>query len=382
MDFSLTDEQQLLKHSISDFLSNRYALNTSRRAARSDVRWQPQVWKSFAEELGILAAPLPEDRGGLGGGAEEVLVICEVLGRHLVVEPFIGTVVLGGGLLRRSNAEVAGDLIGGIASGDVVTGFAALEPTSGQSFHSVQTTARRDGPDWVLDGEKIVVSDAPLATHVIVSARTSGEVADTSGLTLFVVPFDPAAPAQGIEAHHYRTIDDHHASDLVISGLRVPDSARISELDQAWPLIEAALDEATAATVAEAVGMLRKVLADTVEYTKQRQQFGVAISNFQALQHRMVDMHIEVEQSVAASYLASLNLEGPRRARAVSAAKATIARAARLVGQEAVQLHGGMGMTEELAIGHYFKRLTVIESEFGNRDFHTARYGIARSTQG
>lgn len=382
MDFSLTDEQQLLKHSISDFLSNRYALNTSRRAARSDVRWQPQVWKSFAEELGILAAPLPEDRGGLGGGAEEVLVICEVLGRHLVVEPFIGTVVLGGGLLRRSNAEVAGDLIGGIASGDVVTGFAALEPTSGQSFHSVQTTARRDGPDWVLDGEKIVVSDAPLATHVIVSARTSGKVADTSGLTLFVVPFDPAAPAQGIEAHHYRTIDDHHASDLVISGLRVPDSARISELDQAWPLIEAALDEATAATVAEAVGMLRKVLADTVEYTKQRQQFGVAISNFQALQHRMVDMHIEVEQSVAASYLASLNLEGPRRARAVSAAKATIARAARLVGQEAVQLHGGMGMTEELAIGHYFKRLTVIESEFGNRDFHTARYGIARSTQG
>ncbi|SIJ18479.1 Probable acyl-CoA dehydrogenase [Mycobacteroides abscessus subsp. bolletii] len=382
MDFSLTDEQQLLKHSISDFLSNRYALNTSRRAARSDIRWQPQVWKSFAEELGILAAPLPEDRGGLGGGAEEVLVICEVLGRHLVVEPFIGTVVLGGGLLRRSNAEVAGDLIGGIASGDVVTGFAALEPTSGQSFHSVQTTARRDGPDWVLDGEKIVVSDAPLATHVIVSARTSGEVADTSGLTLFVVPFDPAAPAQGIEAHHYRTIDDHHASDLVISGLRVPDSARISEVDHAWPLIEAALDEATAATVAEAVGMLRKVLADTVEYTKQRQQFGVAISNFQALQHRMVDMHIEVEQSVAASYLASLNLDGPRRALAVSAAKATIARAARLVGQEAVQLHGGMGMTEELAIGHYFKRLTVIESEFGNRDFHTARYGIARSTQG
>ncbi|PVB55401.1 pimeloyl-CoA dehydrogenase small subunit [Mycobacteroides abscessus] len=382
MDFSLTDEQQLLKHSISDFLSNRYALNTSRRAARSDIRWQPQVWKSFAEELGILAAPLPEDRGGLGGGAEEVLVICEVLGRHLVVEPFIGTVVLGGGLLRRSNAEVAGDLIGGIASDKVVTGFAALEPTSGQSFHSVQTTARRDGPDWVLDGEKIVVSDAPLATHVIVSARTSGEVADTSGLTLFVVPFDPAAPAQGIEAHHYRTIDDHHASDLVISGLRVPDSARISEVDQAWPLIEAALDEATAATVAEAVGMLRKVLADTVEYTKQRQQFGVAISNFQALQHRMVDMHIEVEQSVAASYLASLNLDGPRRARAVSAAKATIARAARLVGQEAVQLHGGMGMTEELAIGHYFKRLTVIESEFGNRDFHTARYGIARSTQG
>lgn len=128
MDFSLTDEQQLLKHSISDFLSNRYALNTSRRAARSDIRWQPQVWKSFAEELGILAAPLPEDRGGLGGGAEEVLVICEVLGRHLVVEPFIGTVVLGGGLLRRSNAEVAGDLIGGIASGDVVTGFATMNP--------------------------------------------------------------------------------------------------------------------------------------------------------------------------------------------------------------------------------------------------------------
>ncbi|MGH3726359.1 MAG: acyl-CoA dehydrogenase family protein [Mycobacterium sp.] len=379
MDFSLTDEQQLLKNSVSDFLSNRYALDTSRRAARSDVGWQPQLWKSFADELGILAAPLPEDRGGLGGGAEEVLVIAEVLGRHLVVEPFIGTVVLGGGLLRRSNSDLAAQLVSGIAAGDVITGFAALEPTSGQSFHTVQTTARREGPDWVLDGEKIVVSDAPIATHLLITARTSGNRADTTGLTLFAIPFDPADPPSGVTAHHYRTIDDHHASDLVITVLRVPDSARISEVDAAWPVVDEALDEATAATVAETVGILRKVLADTVEYTKQRQQFGVAISNFQALQHRMVNMHIEVEQSVAASILASLNLDGPRRARAVSAAKATIARAARLVGQEAVQLHGGMGMTEELAIGHYFKRLTAIESEFGNRDFHTARYRAARS---
>lgn len=378
MDFNLTDEQQLLKNSVSDFLSNRYALDTSRCAARSDVGWQPQVWKSFAEELGILGAPLPEERGGLGGGAEEVLVIAEVLGQHLVVEPFIGTVVLGGGLLRRSSSDLATELVGGIASGDVVTGFAALETTSGQAFHSVRTTARRDGPHWVLDGEKIVVTDAPIATHLIITARTSGDAADTAGLTLFAIPFDPADPPSGMDVHHYRTIDDHHASDLVISGLRVPDSARISEVDEAWPLIDAALDEATAATVAEAVGMLRKVLSDTVEYTKQRQQFGVAISNFQALQHRMVNMHIEVEQAVAASYLASLNLDGARRTRAVSAAKATIARAARLVGQEAVQLHGGMGMTEELAIGHYFKRLTVIESEFGNRDFHTTRYQHAR----
>ncbi|OHT82685.1 acyl-CoA dehydrogenase family protein [Mycobacteroides saopaulense] len=381
MDFNLTDEQQLLKNSVSDFLSNRYALDTSRRAARSETGWQPQVWKSFAEELGILAAPLPEDRGGLGGGAEEVLVIAEALGRHLVVEPFIGTVVLGGGLLRRSSSELAAELIGGVAGGDVVTGFAALEPTSGQSFHSVRTSARREGQDWLLDGEKIVVSDAPIATHLIVTARTSGDDADVAGLTLFAIPWDPADPPAGITAHHYRTIDDHHASDLVISGLRLPDSARISEIGEAWPMIDAALDEATAATVCEAVGMLRKVLADTVEYTKQRQQFGVAISNFQALQHRMVNMHIEVEQAVAASYLASLNLGGPRRTRAVSAAKATIARAARLVGQEAVQLHGGMGMTEELAIGHYFKRLTVIESEFGNRDFHTARYHRARGSK-
>ncbi|MUM18923.1 pimeloyl-CoA dehydrogenase small subunit [Mycobacterium sp. CBMA271] len=380
MDFSLTDEQQLLKNSVSDFLSTRYALDTSRRAARSDIGWQPKVWKSFAEELGILAAPLPEDHGGLGGGAEEVLVIAEVLGQHLVVEPFIGTVVLGGGLLRRSNGTLAAELLAGIAAGEVVTGFAALEPTSGQSFHSVRTTARREGQDWVLDGEKIVVSDAPIATHLLITARTSGASADAAGLTLFAVPFNPADPPAGMATHHYRTIDDHHASDLVITGLRVPDSARVSAVDAAWPAIDAALDEATAATVAEAVGMLRKVLADTVEYTKQRQQFGVAISNFQALQHRMVNMHIEVEQSVAASLLASLNLDGPRRARAVSAAKATISRAARLVGQEAVQLHGGMGMTEELAIGHYFKRLTVIESEFGNRDFHTARYQRARNT--
>jgi alkylation response protein AidB-like acyl-CoA dehydrogenase len=374
MDFTLSDEQKMLKDAVRGYLASNYDLAGSREAARLGVGWQPQVWRAFADDLGIVGASLPEAAGGAGGGAEEVMVIAQELGSHLVVEPYIGTVVLGGSILAAADTETAAGILSGIVEGSVITALAALEPTSGQSYQSVSTTARRDGDDWIINGDKIVVADAPIATHLLITARTDGSQADTDGITLFAVPFDPANPAEGIAVHRYRTIDDHQAGDLTFTGLRVSDSARIGETGGGWPILDAAIDAATAATVAEAVGAMRKVLADTVEYTKQRQQFGVPISSFQALQHRMVNMYMEVEQATAAMYLATLNLDGPNRRRAVSAAKATIARAARLVGQEAVQLHGGMGMTEELAIGHYFKRLTAIESEFGSRDFHTQRY--------
>ena len=374
MDFNLTKEQELLRDGLSKFLSSRYDLQSSRSAAKSGAGWQPEIWRGFADELGILGATLPEEAGGIGGGPVEAMVIAETLGHALVVEPFVDTVVVAGGLLHRAGTEGAQTLLEDLVAGAAVVALAATEPASGDNWRDVATTARRDGDDWVLNGTKIMAVSAPLATHLLVTARTSGERGDADGISLFLV--DLGAAAGGFTAHHYRTVDDRRASDLTFDGLRLPGDALLGEEGRAWPSLDLARDEGAAAVCAEAVGGMRKVLADTVEYCKQRQQFGQPIGSFQALQHRMVDMHMEVEQAAAAVYLAVLNLdaEPAARAKAVSAAKATVGRAARFVGQNAVQLHGGMGMTEELAIGHYFKRLTATQYEFGSTDYHITRY--------
>ncbi|MFF0545732.1 acyl-CoA dehydrogenase family protein [Nocardia thailandica] len=376
MDSTLTEEQQQLRDAVAGFLGARYDLETSRAAAKSAPGWQPAVWRGFAEELGILGATLPERVDGMGGGAADVMVVVEELGRALVVEPFVDTVVVGAGLLERSGGERADAVLRGIVAGEVRTAFAALEPTAGATLHDVATVARRDGADWVIDGAKAVVTSAPLATHLLVTARTGGERRDRDGISLFLTEFDAANPPAGVEVHSYRTIDDRVGADLVFTGLRLPADALLGAEGGAWAAIEETVDVATAAICAEAVGCLRTVLADTVEYAKQRKQFGVPIGSFQALQHRMVDMYIELEQAVAAARLAADALSaGPAdRARALSAAKVTVGRAARFVGQNAVQLHGAMGMTEELAVGHYFKRLTALEREFGTTDHHRARY--------
>ena len=377
MDFNLSKEQELLRDGLGRFLSSRYDLEKSRAAAKTGAGWQPDIWRGFADELGILGAALPEDVGGIGGGPVEVMVIAEALGHALVVEPYVDTVVVAGGLLRRAGGPAAKALLEKVVAGTAIVALAAAEPGSGESWRDVSTVADRDGDEWVLRGSKIVVMSAPLATHLLITARTS------AGLSLFVVETDSAAT--GVEVHRYRTVDDRRAADLVFDGLRLPADALLGEEGQAWPSLAQARDEGAAAICAEAVGCMRKVLADTVEYCKQRQQFGQPIGSFQALQHRMVDMYLEVEQAVAAVYLAVLNLEAEQdtRARAVSAAKATVGRAARFVGQQAVQLHGGMGMTEELAIGHYFKRLTALQFEFGTTDYHVARYaGLTKPQAG
>jgi alkylation response protein AidB-like acyl-CoA dehydrogenase len=367
MDFNLSKEQKLLRDGLVKFLSTRYDLEKSRAAAKTGPGWQPDIWRGFADELGILGAALPEDLGGIGGGAVEIMVIAEALGHALVVEPYVDTAVVAGGLLRRAGGDVATALLEKMVAGTAIVALAASEPSSGEQWQDVSTVAERDGDDWVLRGSKIVAMSAPLATHVLITARTA------SGISLFVTETEGA---QGIETHHYRTVDDRRASDLVFDALRLPGNALLGEEGQAWASLAKARDEGAAAVCAEAVGCMRKVLADTVEYCKQRQQFGQPIGSFQVLQHRMVDMYMELEQSVAAVYLAVLNLdaEPTARARAVSAAKATVGRAARFIGQQAVQMHGGMGMTEELAIGHYFKRLTAIQYEFGSTDYHVTRY--------
>ena len=368
MDFNLSHEQVLLRDGLKRFLATRYDLDKSRTEAKTGAGWQPDVWKAFADELGILGAALPEDLGGIGGGPVETMVIAEALGYALVVEPYVDTAVVSAGLLRRANDAMAREVVERIIAGTAIVSLAATEAASGDDWRNPATTARRDGSDWVLTGAKIMAIAAPFATHLLVTAATS------NGPSLFLV--DCAHPLPGLELHAYRTTDDRRAADLELRELRLPSAALLGTEGQALAALEAARDEGAAAVCAEAVGGMRKVLNDTVEYCKQRTQFGQPIGSFQVLAHRMVDMHMELEQSVAAVYLAVLNLEAEptTRARAVSAAKATVGRAARFIGQNAVQLHGGMGMTEELAIGHYFKRLTAIQFEFGSSDYHVARY--------
>jgi alkylation response protein AidB-like acyl-CoA dehydrogenase len=376
MDFNLSKEQELLRDGLTKFLSTRYDLEKSRAAAKTGTGWQPEIWRAFADELGILGATVPENVGGIGGGPVELMVIMEALGHALVVEPYVDTVVVAGGLLQRAGGQLASSLLQRIAAGTAIVALAAGESQSGDRWQDVATTARREDDGWILDGAKAVAMTAPLATHLLISATTP------EGVSLFVVDVDSVAC--GLTLTGYRTVDDRRAADMVLDNLRVPAEALLGEAGQALPSIQRARDEGAAAICSEAVGCMRKVLADTVEYCKQRQQFGVPIGSFQVLQHRMVDMHIELEQAVAAVLLAVLHLddEPAVRSRSVSAAKATVGRAARFVGQQAVQLHGGMGMTEELAIGHYFKRLTAMQYEFGSTDHHIGRYAeLSRTTR-
>ena len=269
MDFNLSKEQELLRDGLGRFLSTRYDLEKSRAAAKTGAGWQPDIWRGFADDLGILGAALPEDVGGIGGGPVEVMVIAEALGHALVVEPYVDTVVVAGGLLRRAGGSAANALLEKVVSGSAIVALAAAEPGSGESWHDVSTVADRDGDEWVLRGSKIVVMSAPLATHLLITARTS------VGLSLFLVETDSAAT--GIEDHRYRTVDDRRAADLVFDGLRLPADALLGEDGKAWPSLAKARDEGAAAICAEAVGCMRKVLADTVEYCKQRQQFGQPI---------------------------------------------------------------------------------------------------------
>jgi len=368
MNFRLSDEQEMLRNGLDKFLATRYDLDRSRAAAKTGQGWQPDVWRAFAEELGILGAALPERVGGIGGGPIEVMVVAEALGRALVVEPYVDTAVVAAGLLLRAGGPAADEVVERIAAGTAIVALAAAEEQSGDRWLDVATTAHADDHGWVLSGQKMMVLGAPIATHLLITARTD------NGLSLFLA--DVTAVEQGLEMHGFRTVDDRRAADLVLADVRLPRTALLGDEGQAWPSLTQARDEGAAAVCAEAVGAMRRVLADTVAYAKQRHQFGQPIGSFQVLQHRMVDMHMELEQSAAAVYLAMLNLgaDPATRARAVSAAKATIGRAARFIGQNAVQLHGGMGMTEELAIGHYFKRLTALQYEYGTTDHHVTRY--------
>ena len=373
MDFSFTEEQGLLRDSVAAYLADHYDFEKRRAAVKSADGWRPEVWKAFAQDLGILGASFAEDVGGLGGGPIETMVVMEEFGRAMVVEPYLSTVVIGGGLLRRTGTDAARELIGGIIGGDVVMAFAWAEPQARYCLFDLKTTARQDGGGWVLNGQKAVVVGAPWATHLVVTARTGGAQRDAQGVSVFVVP----RSAAGVVTRDYPTVDGRRASEVSFENVRLGPEALVGEAGAALPLVEQVVDEAIAATCAEACGVLRKLHEGTLEYTKQRKQFGQPIATFQVLQHRMVDMFIQVEQAVSMTYMATIKVDetdAAERAKAVSAAKVQIGRACRFVGQNAIQLHGGMGMTDEMAIGHYFKRATMIEGQFGSTDHHLARY--------
>ena len=381
MNFDFTEEQTLLRDALQSFLRDHYTFDARRRAVLSDTGWRREIWQMLGRDLGVLGVAVPERAGGFGGGAVETMIVMEELGSALFVEPFLETCVMAGGALARLGGQVADAALASIAAGEAVFACGWEEADTGGAFARINTRARRNAQGgWRLDGAKQLVMAAPWATQLLIAARTAGARDDEAGLSLFVVD----KHAAGITSRDYATIDGRWASDLVFEGVELGADALLGEEGGALAVLEASRDAAIAALCAEGVGVLRKLHGDTLDYTRERKQFGQPIARFQALQHRMVDMYLQVELASSAMYLAALSLDKSvaERQRATSAAKVTVAKACRFVGQNAVQLHGAMGMTDELALGHYFKRATVIESEFGSVDHHLARHArlVANST--
>lgn len=369
MDFNFSDEQNMLRDSIAKFAAAEYEFEKRRAALKSEDGWKKN-WAAFAE-LGLLAAPLPEEYGGLGGGPVDVMVVMEEFGKALVVEPYLQTVVLGGGFLKHAGSSAQKDEhLNAIAAGERIISFAYAEPQGRYTLSDLTTTAKKDGKGYVLNGHKAVAIGAPQADHFIVTARTGGSQRDAKGVSVFIVPKN----AKGVTTRDYTTVDAFRASDVYFENVALGAEHLIKE--DALPLVEQVIDEGIAGLCAEATGAMKQMHALTLEYARGRKQFGVPIASFQVLQHRMVDMFNETELASSMTYMVTLKLDAPaqERARAAAAAKVQIGKSGRFVGQGAIQVHGGMGMTDEMKVGHYFKRATIIDTQFGNVDHHLKRY--------
>jgi pimeloyl-CoA dehydrogenase small subunit len=372
MDFSFTEEQTLLRNSVQKFVQNGYDFDKRRAIAKSETGWKRENWKQFAE-LGLLGAPFAEDFGGLGGGPVETMIIMEEFGRGMVIEPYLGTVVLAGGFLSHGASKAQKEhFIPEIIEGKRVFAFAFAEPQGRYNLADLAVTAKKSGAGYTLNGHKAVVIGAPWADSLIVTARTGGGQRDEKGVSVFVVD----KKAKGVSCRDYPTVDGLRASEVTFENVALGADALIGHEGDGLPLVERVVDEGIAALSAEAIGAMKVLNDATVEYCKTRKQFGVPIGKFQVLQHRMVDMFMNYEQSVSITYMVTLKLNesDKERKKAASAAKVQIGKAGRFIGQNAVQLHGGMGMTDELNVGHYFKRLTMIDTMFGNVDHHLKRY--------
>ncbi len=372
MDFNFTEEQGMIRDSLARMIREQYDFDTRMKTVSSDSGWRPEMWAQLAE-LGLFMAPFSEDDGGLGGGPIDAMIVMEEFGKGLVVEPFVPSVVCAGGFLKHAGTSAQKEEhLTAIMGGESVFAFAYAEPRGRYNLADLETTAKKTGDGFTLNGHKAVVIGAPWADKLVVTARTGGDRRDRSGISVFLVD----KSAAGVSTRDYPTVDGRRASDIYFENVALGAEALIGDLDNGLDLIERVVDEATAAVCAEAMGAMGVAHAMTLDYSRQRKQFGVPIGKFQVLQHRLVDMFMEHEQSVSMTYMATMKLDEPADARkaAVSAAKVRIGQAAKLVGEDAIQIHGGMGMTEELAVGHYFKRLTMIQSEFGDTGHHMRRF--------
>ena len=370
MDFELNEEQRLLKESVARFVEREYSFE-SRRTLVMGSGFSEDNWRTFAD-MGWLLAALPEDCGGLGGGAVENAIIQEEFGKALVIEPFLPVAILAARtLLACNDVEKTQSLIRQLAFGEARPVLAHAEPESFGDIAWVETTAKRDGDGWIVDGGKTSVVGAPFATHFIISARDSGASDDKTGLSLFLLPAD----IDGLERTDFRMVDNSRASELTLRNVRLGEECLLGTPGGAFAALAVAAAHATTAICAEAVGAMERAIWITRDYLKTRRQFGQPLGNFQALQHRMADMLIELEMSRSQTNrgLAYLNAAPDIRDRAISSMKVQISRSARFVGGQAIQLHGGIGVTEEYEIGHYFKRLTVIDNTFGTAAPHLER---------
>jgi alkylation response protein AidB-like acyl-CoA dehydrogenase len=372
MDFTFNEEQSLIQDQVDQFIQKEYDWETRQSLSNSDLGFGQENWQKFAE-LGWLGISVSEDSGGFGGSAIESMLIMEAFGKGLVVEPFLETMIMSGGIIDdHGTVEQKSVLLEPAIAGDMQLALAYAEPQSRFNLSDVVTEAKADGENFILNGYKSVVMNGPSANKIIVSARTSGSQLDENGITLFVIDSE----ASGLNKTNYKTVDGRRASDLTIENVSVSQDDIVGELDLGYKILDSAIDKAILAISAEAVGAMEVLYKATVEYTKTREQFGTAIGKFQVLQHRMVDMFMEYEQCKSLLYMATMKHEegAVDSKKAISGLKYQVGKAGKFIGQQAVQLHGGMGVTDELNVGHYFKRLTTVGTIFGNTDYHLKKY--------
>jgi alkylation response protein AidB-like acyl-CoA dehydrogenase len=373
MEFNYSEEQQALKDTLRKFVARDYDFEKRRDFAGSPAGFSAAAWSQYAD-LGLLSLPLPEAYGGLGGGPVDVMAVMEVFGQGLLLEPYISTVVACGGLLRDSASDQQkSELLPGIGTGSLQFALAAYEAAGRYQLAHVACKAEPQGNGWRLSGQKSVVIDAPSAHYFLVSARNTGTMADRDGISIFLVP----RTASGVTLSAYATQSGGRAADLKFDNVLLDATALIGPAGRGLAILERAVDHACAALCAEAVGIMRELNQATLNHLKTRKQFGVAIGSFQALRHKMADMVMATEQSHSMAIIAAAHVDSAdaaTRRRAVSAAKAYIGQAARLVGQHAVQMHGGMGVVDDLIVSHYFKRLTMIDLTYGDVDHHLAYF--------
>ena len=372
MNFDLTEEQKLVQESIERFINDSYSLDTRQKLVSSKLGYSETYWATMAE-LGWLTLPFAAEDGGFGGNQIDTMVLMEQFGKGLVLEPYLASVIMGGGALKRASSALKQAFLPGVIDGTRQLALAYAEPQSRFDLHDVVTSARRDGEDFVINGHKSMVLHGGSAHQIVVAVRTSGGQADTNGISLLLVDAD----AEGIKRDSFPTVDGLRAAEIAFKDVKVGGDRLIGDLDAGYAILSAVANDTILALCAEAVGAMEILYKDTVAYTQERVQFDHPLADFQVLQHRMVDMFMEYEQCKSLLYRATLECaqNGSESAqRTIHALKHLVGRSGIFIGENAVQLHGGMGMTEELRVGHYFKRMLVIDSQFGNTDYHLQRF--------